>query len=65
MRIWRQKPLQREYISELDRFLISFDKRACSSSASRRAVEAEYAKLDWMRDHAETTPAKNRLWKKF
>lgn len=64
MRNWRQKPLQREYISELDRFLAQIDTLPSGTSASRRAEEAEYARISWLRDNPQET-TKVRIWERF
>lgn len=53
MRYFWQESLQREYVSELDQFLSSFDKKPEASSVSRRSEEASYAKLNRLRDHSE------------
>lgn len=48
---FRRKPLERNYISELDRFLMEFDKKEEASSISRRAEEAQYAEIFYLRDN--------------
>jgi len=64
MRTWRKQPIQRSYVSELDRFIMEFDKSPGAQSASRSAEEAKYEKIDRMRDNsnAEVAPT---LWNEF
>lgn len=52
MAIWNKQPLQRNYVSEIDRFLQEFDKRPEASSISRKAEEAKYARIFRLRDKA-------------
>lgn len=59
MRVWRRGSVNRSYVSGLDRFLFEFDKKPEASSASRRAVEVEYARIDRLRDHRDGDKAKN------
>lgn len=50
MWFWRKKPLQRRYVSDLDRFLQSLDSKPGAYSLSRRAEEAKYEQLGRERD---------------
>lgn len=45
------KPLQRHYISALDRFLHNFDKKPEAYSESRLAEELKYQKIGKLRDN--------------
>jgi hypothetical protein len=48
------KPINRKYVSEIDRFLMEFDKKPEAHSESRRKEEAEYAHIYWLRDHTDS-----------
>ncbi len=64
MRSKTKEPINRHYVSELDRFLEAFDKKPEASSASRRAEEKKYARVFQLRDHADMEPT-SKLWGKF
>lgn len=53
MSFWRKQPLDRNFVSDIDRFLQAFDKRPEAYSISRRAEEAKYARVFRLRDQAE------------
>lgn len=54
MGFWRREkkqPIERNYVSDLDRFLLEFDKRPEASSLSRKMEEATYKRIDELRDN--------------
>ena len=59
-----KEPINRHYVSELDRFLEAFDKRPGATSASRRAEEKKYAKVFLLRDKADAEPTQ-KIWENF
>lgn len=65
MRFWWRRPIQRNFVSDLDKFLMEFDKKPEASSESRRYEEARFAKIDWLRDHDEGNQQSSYLWKEF
>lgn len=62
--LFQRKPIQKNYISEIDQFLIEFDKRKEASSISRRAEEAQYAKIFYLRDNP-VRKAECKIWESF
>ena len=50
MAFWRKKPLLKNYVSEIDEFLQAFDEKAEANSASRKAEESKYQRLNQLRD---------------
>lgn len=60
-----RKPIDRYYVSSLDRFLIEFDKKPEAYSASRRAEEAEYARIDLLRDDPNAPAPTKQIWEGF
>lgn len=65
MRIWRKSPIIRNYVSDFDRFLREFDQKPEASSVSRRAEEAKYARLNYLRDHPESDGLSDLIWEDF
>lgn len=68
MGLWRKEakqPIERNYVSELDRFLLEFDKKAEASSDSRKAEEATYRRIDLLRDNETAVDLPAKLWKEF
>lgn len=63
MWFWRKKqPLLRNYVSETDQFLKSFDARPEATSASRKAEEAKYARIDELRDNSNAEQPTQSIW---
>lgn len=51
MAFWNKKPpLLKGYVSEIDQFLMAFDKKPEAQSASRRAEEAKHQRIARLRD---------------
>ena len=51
MAFWyRKQPLEKAYVSEIDRFLQDFDQKPEASSRNRRAEEAKHARIHKHRD---------------
>jgi hypothetical protein len=50
MAFWRKKPLLKNYVSEIDEFLQAFDEKSEANSASRKAEESKYQRLNQLRD---------------
>ncbi len=68
MGLWRKEAKQsiyRNYVSDLDRFLLEFDKKVEASSESRRAEETAYRRIDLLRDNETADDVPTRLWKEF
>lgn len=64
MWFWRKQPLLKGYISELDRFLQDFDRKPEASSASRRAEEIAYERINELRDRAQAAnDGSSQIWK--
>jgi hypothetical protein len=61
----QREPINRYYVSNLDRFLEEFDKKPEAYSASRRAEEAEYARIDELRDNPNASEPKKQIWEGF
>lgn len=53
------------FVSDADRFLMEFDKKAEASSATRKAEEAKYQRIDELRDNAKAPRDKKKLWQGF
>ena len=53
MAFWRKKPLFKNYVSEIDNFLQAFDEKAEASSASRKAEESKYQRVNQLRDNPD------------
>ncbi len=53
MTFLRKKPLFKNYVSEIDEFLQAFDEKAEASSASRKAEEAKYQRINKLRDNPD------------
>jgi len=53
------------YISELDEFLIEYDKSHPKLSTSQRKEMAKYAKIFTLRDCAQSSQTKEPFWDKF
>lgn len=51
MTFWRKKPLQKNFVSEIDEFLEAFDEKAETSSVSRKAEETKYQRINKLRDN--------------
>jgi hypothetical protein len=64
MWFWRKKSLLKNYISELDQFLQAFDKRPEATSASRKAEETKYQRINQLRDSskANTKECSVQIW---
>lgn len=60
-----REPINRYYVSSLDRFLEAFDKKPEAYSTSRRAEEAEYAWIDERRDNPNASEPKKQIWEGF
>ncbi len=59
MRSWRRKPVEREYVSEIDRFLMEFDKNPLAHSVSRRSEEANYLGVGGINEMRDNPGASN------
>lgn len=53
------------YISELDQFLAELEKTYPKLSASQRAEKEKYARIYYLRDHAERKEVKKNMWEEF
>ncbi len=53
------------YISELDQFLIEYDKSHPKLSTSQRKEIEKYARVYALRDHPSEPPAKEIFWDNF
>jgi hypothetical protein len=62
MSFWQ--PIKRQYVSEIDQFLLNFDKKPEASSHSRRKEEAEYKQLFKLRDHVSKDSTAG-IWEEF
>lgn len=59
-----REPINRHYVSELDRFLEAFDKKPEATSASRLAEEKKYQRIFQLRDKADVE-THSKIWEKF
>lgn len=59
-----REPIKRNYVSDLDRFLQTFDKKPSATSASRRDEEKKYARVFKLRDNPEAELNK-KIWTDF
>ena len=53
MIFWRKKPLFKNYVSEIDEFLRAFDEKAEARSASQKAEESKYQRINQLRDNPD------------
>lgn len=59
-----REPINRHYVSELDLFLQTFDKKPEATSDSRRAEERKYERIFLLRDRADIE-TNSKVWEKF
>jgi len=57
--------IDRNYVSEMDKFLQAFDEKPESHSESRKAEEEKYKKINKLRDEAQQDSEDSKLWKDF
>ncbi|WP_144395551.1 CBU_0585 family protein [Pleionea sediminis] len=57
--------IDRNYVSEMDKFLKEFDEKPESHSESRRAEEEKYKKIHDLRDNQYPERQKSKIWKDF
>lgn len=65
MWFWRRQPLLRNFVSDLDQFLLRFDKKPEASNVWRLAEEKEYQKIAWLRDNPNPKDNAIELWQAF
>ena len=53
MAYWQKKPLFKNYVSEIDAFLQAFDEKAEVRSASQKAEESKYQRINQLRDNPD------------
>lgn len=53
------------YISDIDQFIMAFDKDHPNKSASQQAEIAQYARIFYLRDNEVATLSKNNTWQNF
>lgn len=58
-------PLLREYVSEIDDFLMQFDKRSEAQSPNRQREEDKYRDVHAKRDSASEPRVRSRVWEDF
>ena len=59
------KPIDKNFVSELDQFLESFDKKHATSSESQQKERAKYSRIYRLRDTTERAEPVKKLWKGF
>jgi len=64
MKKWRKGRILRNYTSELDDFLINFDKRLETTSVARQAEEARATALNALRDDPNAE-MRTPIWETF
>jgi len=57
--------IERNFVSEIDEFLVEFDQRPDASSPSRKAEESQYKRIGKLRDDPNVEEPKTDIWEKF
>ncbi len=57
--------IDRNFVSEMDNFLAELDTKPESHSDSRAAEEAKYKRINELRDNAQKSESKEKIWKDF
>ncbi|PWK49935.1 CBU_0585 family protein [Pleionea mediterranea] len=57
--------IDRNYVSEMDKFLIEFDKKPESHSESRAFEEEKYKRVHKLRDEEQAERKPGKLWESF
>lgn len=59
------KPANKSYVSDLDKFLVTFDTENPQQSPSQQAEIKKYERIGRLRDQASQTTASSKIWQDF